>query len=221
MNAPLPSIEIYPSLPAKGSVIWMHGLGADGNDFTSIVPELNSLTSLPLRFIFPHAPLRPITLNQGYVMRAWFDVSSLRFKGDIDHRGIDESVKLIETLIEKERKAGIPAEKIILAGFSQGAMMALVTTLRYPDRLGGVLALSGCLPFEQELDKESNNSHKSIPIFLAHGTEDLVVPYALDVETCELLKKYDYSVEWHSYQMGHSVCDEEIKDIGNWLKKIF
>ena len=221
MNTELPSIEIFPSQPAKGSVIWMHGLGADGNDFASIVPQLNLLTSLPLRFIFPHAPLRPITLNQGYVMRGWFDVSSLRFKGDIDHRGIDESVKLIQTLIEKEKKAGIPAEKIILAGFSQGAMMALVTTLRHPDRLGGVLALSGCLPFEQELDKNSNNNHKSIPIFLAHGTEDLVVPYTLDVETHELLKKHNYSVEWHSYQMGHSVCDEEIRDIGNWLKKIF
>lgn len=221
MSTLLPRIEINSSQPAKGSVIWLHGLGADGNDFTSIIPDLNLPNNLFLRFIFPHAPLRPVTLNQGYVMRAWFDISALRFDGDIDQRGIDESMKSIEALIEHEINAGIPASNIVLAGFSQGAMMALITALRYKDPLGGVLALSGCLPFADKLLQEAHSSHRSIPIFLAHGTEDTVVQYALDVATYDILKKNAFAVEWHSYPMGHGLCHEEIRDIGNWLKTVF
>lgn len=220
MSTDISAIEINPNLSAQASVIWLHGLGADGNDFVPIVKELNLSDSLPLRFVFPHAPMRPITINQGYVMRAWFDVPTLKFDEKIDQKGIFDSMKIIQDLIENEKQLGFSSKKIILAGFSQGAVMALTTGLTYPQRLGGILALSGCLPFTPSLTEKIHQSNHDTPIFLAHGIEDNIVPYTLGASTHLMLKKYHYPVDWHSYNMGHSLCSEEVKDIRNWFKQV-
>lgn len=217
----LSCVEINPSAPAVGSVIWLHGLGADGNDFVPIVPEFRLPVDLPIRFVFPHAPLRSVTLNNGYVMRAWFDIRALdkNITQGVDQKGILESVKSIEQLIEKEIQRGIPSEKIILSGFSQGSVIALITGLCYPKKLGGILALSGFLPGTEQLIAATSEANRSIPIFLAHGIEDTVIPHALGQVTYSFLKKHNYPVSWHSYRMAHSVCPDEIHDIARWLTK--
>lgn len=218
----LSCIEITPSQPALGSIIWLHGLGADGNDFVPIVQELQLPASLSLRFVFPNAPIMPVTINNGYRMPAWFDIVSMSIDQRIDQVGIHRSVKLLENLIEKEIKLGIPAEKIVLAGFSQGAVIALTTGLQYAKKLGGVLALSGYLPFaEQLVHADITKINRATPIFIGHGTQDNVVPCALGQMGYELLNKHQYSVTWHSYSMPHSVCGSEIADIAKWLKAIF
>lgn len=214
-------IEINPDQPAIGSVIWLHGLGADGSDFVPIVPELKLPSSLPLRFIFPHAPMRPVTINNGYVMRAWFDIYSLNNLQQIDHDGITESITTLNKLIDQEVKRGIPEDKIVLAGFSQGAAIALATGLLYQKSLAGILALSGYLPQPEKILTESNVANDSTPIFLAHGTEDLIVPFALGEHLYDVLLKNEYLVKWHSYAMAHAVCGEEIGDIAEWLREIF
>src|SRR3990167_2308807 len=207
----LSSIEINPSTLANSSVIWLHGLGADGNDFVPIIPELGLPADLPVRFIFPNAPKKPVTINNGYVMPAWYDIVSLNIDQRADQVGLTNSVKLIEQFIDNEIKLGISSEKIILAGFSQGAVIALTTGLCCQKKLGGVIALSGYLPFAQELSKKRSSINQDMPIFVAHGTEDSVVPYALGENTCDFLKTHHYPVSWHSYSMPHSVCIEEIK----------
>lgn len=212
----LPCIEINPSAAVRASVIWLHGLGADGSDFVPIVQELGFSDDFGLRFVFPHAPLRPVTINQGYNMRAWYDIGSMDINRQIDQNGIGASAKLVSALIEQEIQHGTPCDKIILAGFSQGAVIALMTALQYPKRLGGILALSGYLPANEPFLEPNRN----IPIFLAHGTEDAVVPYSLGQNALSLLVSQGYNVDWHHYKMGHSVCLDEIRDIKKWLEKI-
>jgi phospholipase/carboxylesterase len=215
LNDPTTSfIEINPKCTTKAAVILLHGLGADGHDFVPIVDELNLSESLGLRFVFPHAPFRPVTINQGYTMRAWYDIRAINIDREIDEIGINESIQATHELIEKEIERGIPANKIILAGFSQGAVIALLTNLSFAKTLGGVIAMSCYLP------SIPSNSNVKTPIFLAHGTEDSVVPYMLGLSACDQLKRAGCGVDWHSYPMGHSVCKEEIEDIKKWLEGV-
>lgn len=211
-------IEINPTATPVASVIWLHGLGADGNDFAPIVPELNIPQSLPIRFLFPHAPLQPVTINSGYVMRAWYDIVSLQVNTHADQKGIHHSVEQLTRLIDNEIARGIPSHKIILGGFSQGCVIALTTGLTYPKPLAGILALSGYLPFADDVMKKASAANKSIPVFLGHGTDDMVVPFFLGEETRSVLTTFNYPVAWHPYQMQHSVCTKEIQDIGEWIK---
>jgi phospholipase/carboxylesterase len=213
----LHNIELDPEHPPVGSVLWLHGLGADGHDFVPIVPELSLPPTLPLRFIFPHAPLRPVTINNGYVMRAWFDIVGVSLDMHIDEEGIARSVSLVNQWVEAEIQRGIPANKIVLAGFSQGAVIALHAGLRYPKRLGGILALSGALPGAEKVFLEKHAANADLPIFIAHGTEDSVIPMLLGQASAQILQKHQYPVTWRSYAMAHSVCNEEIQDIAQWL----
>lgn len=218
------TIEPQNSQPATHSVIWLHGLGADGNDFTPIVPELRLPAIFNVRFIFPHAPIRPVTLNNGYAMRAWFDIYGLNRHAKIDEAGIAKTVGMINDLIEDEISRGINTKNIMLAGFSQGAAIALTVGLSYHKPLGGILGLSGYLPLGEQIVKKAHNDYKanaSIPIFLAHGTEDTVLPYQYGEITKDVLQSGGYSVAWHSYAMPHTVCAEEVKDIAEWIKKIW
>lgn len=215
----LSCIEIEPTVPATHSVIWMHGLGADGHDFVSLVPDLSLPKELGIRFIFPNAPVRPVTINGGYQMRAWYDITGITLEARIDKEGIIDSILAVNALIEREVNRGIPTNKIILAGFSQGAVMALTTGLRYHQPLAGILALSGYFPLHEEtiaLAKANRNT----PIFLAHGTEDVGVPYALGIMAYSQLKDAGLPVSWHAYPMGHSVCMEEIQDISKWMQGV-
>lgn len=220
MPTSLKCIEINPQEPAIGTVIWLHGLGADGNDFVPIVSELN-LTQVPLRFIFPNAPQRPVSINNGYVMPAWFDIYSIP-SPQVDVAGIEETLEQMQKIISHENQRGIPTDKIIFAGFSQGAVIALLTAIRSSTPLGGVMALSGFLPNTEKVLEHANPMNKQTPIFIAHGTEDTVVPFALGKQTSLLLKQNGYNnIKFHSYHMAHSVCVEEIADIGQWLRMLF
>lgn len=211
------NIELSPSSPAVGSVIWLHGLGADGHDFEPIAPELNLPASLPLRFIFPHAPIRPVTINNGFAMRAWFDIYSMNINQRIDEEGITKSVSIVRNLIEHEKSLGISTKNIVLAGFSQGSVIALSTGLSYPEPLAGVIALSGFLPNAEQLIANVREYNKSLPIFIAHGNQDLVVPCMLGQITADVLTKAGYPVTWKEYAMAHSICGEEVHDIAGWL----
>jgi phospholipase/carboxylesterase len=216
----LASIEIESSQPAKYSVIWMHGLGADGNDFAPVGTELKARSHSDIRFVFPHAPVMPVTINNGYEMRAWYDILNFSFDTRADHDGILKSAAQIENLIAREMERGIATDNIFLAGFSQGAVMALTTGICYPKPLAGIIALSGYLPAPEEIRKNATKSNQHIPIFLAHGTEDPILPYSLGLKTHTFLTEAGYPVDWHSYDMPHSVCNEEINDLDNWMKSI-
>lgn len=205
------------SHPATHSIIWLHGLGADGNDFASIAPEFKFSSNINPRFIFPHAPIMPVTINNGYKMRAWFDIYDLSRLAKFDEAGIAKSVEFIESLIFQEESRGIPSSNIILAGFSQGAVIALTTGILCKKPLAGIIALSGYLPNAAYLIEHKSPMNTAIPIFLAHGTQDGVVPFALGEETHKVLHQANYPVTWRSYPMEHSVCIEEIKDINDWL----
>jgi phospholipase/carboxylesterase len=213
----LSCIEINPTAPTKKSVIWLHGLGADGNDFVPIVSELNLPSTSAVRFIFPHAPIMPITINGGNHMRAWFDIYEFSLAAKMDSQGIKRSVTMVEKLIAREEAQGTPSSNIILAGFSQGAVIALTTGLCFPKPLGGIMALSGFLPLVEEVLEKASAANRPIPIFVAHGTEDAVLPYALGNATQAALKQAGYNVAWHSYSMAHSVCAMEISDIRKWI----
>lgn len=215
----LPSVEINPTQEADKCIIWLHGLGADGNDFAPIVPELNIPARLKIRFIFPHAPIMPVSINNGYEMPAWFDIYGSDLGKRIDTTGIQQSMLQITGLIQHEETRGIHPENIMLAGFSQGAVMALTTGLLYPDRLAGVIALSGLLPHATELAAQS--THPDLPIFMAHGTTDQVVTFPLGRAAYDDLSAASYPIDWHQYPMGHSVCPEEIQDISRWIQKIW
>lgn len=215
----LPCIEINPSTTPVGTVIWLHGLGADGHDFVPIVSELNLSDALPLRFVFPHAPMIPVTINNGYVMRAWYDIVSMAMDHHADQSGIDQSAQQLRELIEREEHLGMKSEKIILAGFSQGAVIALTTALTFPKKLGGVLALSGYLPHSEKVIQTANAANQNTPIFQAHGRQDALVPYFLGERLHHFLMEHHYPVSWHTYDMAHSVCLEEIRDIAEWLKQ--
>lgn len=217
----LPCIELNPKTTPLGSVIWLHGLGADGHDFVPIVSELKLPDTLPLRFVFPHAPLMPVTINGGYVMRAWYDIISTTIERHADQAGIEASTAKVRALIAHEESLGIPTEKIVLAGFSQGAVIALTTALTFPQHLAGILALSGYLPQAENVLQNASAANRATSIFLGHGIADAIVPPALGEQAYHLLEKHEYKVSSHRYDMGHSVCAEEIADIAEWLKEIF
>ena len=221
----LKTVEVSSGASPQGSVIWLHGLGADGHDFEPIVPELGLEGQLSLRFVFPHAPMRPVTINGGMTMRAWYDILTLERGGPQDEAGIRESGHLLEMLIEHEHQREIPYEKIVLAGFSQGGAIALHTALRYPQRLAGLMALSTWLPLQDSLEREVVNNAEAqsqeLPIFMAHGSFDPMLPMALGQQSHKVLEQAGYEVEWHDYPMAHAVCAEEIADIRNWLLSVF
>ncbi len=215
------AIEIDTHVKADKSVIWLHGLGADGNDFAPIVPELRMPSRIQARFIFPHAPIMPVTINQGYEMPAWFDIRSSDISDRSDTAGIQRSVGQINGIIQREMERGIDPANIMLAGFSQGAVIALTAGLLYPKRLGGIIALSGLLPNSEAVIQSSAIANRDIPIFIAHGTADGIVPLALGKRAYENLTQAGYPAIWHDYPMAHSVCAEEIRDISDWIQKIW
>ena len=215
----LEAVIIEPKATHKASVIWLHGLGADGHDFESIVPELDLPDDLGVRFIFPNAPKRPVTINGGVSMRAWYDVKSPNFHEREDSESIIGSSVLINKYINSEIGAGIESNKIILAGFSQGGVMTLHAGLRFPKPLGGLLALSCYLALPDQL-KDEAIAEKSMPIMMAHGISDPVIPFEQGRASAEILKNHGCSIEWHEYVMQHSVCLEEINAIGVWMKRL-
>lgn len=221
MSATLPAIEINPKTEVSHCIIWLHGLGADGSDFAPIVPQLHLPEKMGIRFIFPHAPERAVTINQGYKMPAWYDINSLNSDGEIDYEGMMQSVVTIQALIEKEIASGIAPQNIILAGFSQGAVIALLTGIYSPTPISGVIALSGYLPLSKEGKEKLIERKNKFPIFIAHGTEDAVVSYALGKTAYMQLKGANYPLVWHSYAMPHSVCIEELQDLSNWIQTVW
>jgi phospholipase/carboxylesterase len=217
----LQHIELATGPDPKGTVIWMHGLGADGWDFVPIVRELPLPEGLALRFIFPHAPMRSVTINNGMRMPAWYDIAQEDFGRRADERGIRDSQAAIEQLVARERSRGVDSEKIVLAGFSQGGAIALQTGLRHADPLAGILALSTYLPLEDSLDREATIANRRTPIFMGHGTQDPLIPVALAESSRRALEARGYSIEWHTWPMPHSVCAEEVEAIATWLERRF
>ena len=214
------SIILEPLAPATAAVIWLHGLGADGSDFVPIVPELRLPPTLSVRFVFPHAPMRPVTINNGYVMRAWYDIRGLSRSEAEDDAGIRDSQARVAALIGEQERSGIAAQRIVLAGFSQGGAIALQTALRYPSALGGVLALSTYLPLQASLAQEATPANRHLPIFMCHGLRDPVLPLQLGEISRQALGALGYAVDWHTYPMEHSVCPAEIVDIAGWLQRV-
>ncbi len=213
-------VTLQPSTSATSAIIWLHGLGADGSDFVPIVPELRLPDSLSARFIFPHAPMRPISWNNGHVMRGWYDIKALALKAEEDTAGIHQSEQTIRHLIQHELDQGIAANRIVIAGFSQGGAMALQTALRYLQRLAGVMALSTYLPLRDTLADEASVANKDIPILMCHGKQDPVVPFELGDHSRKLLEEQGYVIDFRTYNMSHSLCAEELMDISAWLQKV-
>lgn len=211
-------VTLEPEAPAKASVVWLHGLGADGWDFVPVVDALELPDSLPVRFTFPHAAYRPVTVNAGYTMRAWYDIKSFTPEGRADSKGLVESVQRVTAYLESEVAAGMPAERIVLAGFSQGGAVALSAGLRFSRRLAGVMGLSTYLPFPARLASEKSPANADVPVLLCHGRLDPVVPIAMGIEAREVLVAEGYAVEWHEYRMQHEVCLEEITQVARWLR---
>jgi phospholipase/carboxylesterase len=220
MTQLLENIEIETKPNPEVAVIWLHGLGADGNDFVPLVNELD-LSGLPgIRFVFPHAKTMPVTINGGYVMRAWYDISNADLSRREDEGGLRASQRDVEALIAREKARGIPASRIILAGFSQGCAMTLQTGMRHPEKLAGMLCLSGYLPLAGVAAEERSLESLGTPIFMAHGRQDGVVPFSRAQQSHEALKAMGYQVEWHEYMMQHSLCLEEVQDISKWIRKV-
>lgn len=211
------AVELIPSIPPTASIIWLHGLGANGYDFVNIVEEITMPQTVPIHFIFPHAPHRPITINNGYVMRGWYDIKSFSAQDSEDDIGIQETQQVIDALINKEIEADIPSRHIFLGGFSQGGAIALHTGLRFAQRLGGILALSTYLPLAKTVPQNIHASNRDIPILMVHGTEDPVIPLQFALYSRHLLERLGYKIDWHAYPIGHSVSSEEIADIDRWL----
>ena len=211
----LDAIEITTGEVPQLAVLWLHGLGADGHDFEPIVPELG--LRLPVRFVFPHAPVRPVTINGGMQMRAWYDILGFDRRAKEDAAGIRASAAAVAELVDREIERGMPPDRIVLAGFSQGGAVALHTALRDPRPLAGVLALSTYLPLAATLASERSAANANIPLFMAHGTDDPVLPLSLADSSRRALEALGYAVDWHEYPMGHSVCMEEVSAIGAWL----
>lgn len=212
------AIVIEPAATHRASVIWLHGLGADGHDFEPIVPELRLPDNAGVRFIFPNAPMRPVTINGGMTMRAWYDIKSPDLGQDEDAAAIIDSAGIVNGYIERENNDGIDTENIILAGFSQGGAIALYAGLRQTGKLAGILGLSTYLPLPDRLASEARHENRDTPIFMAHGSFDPVIPVSLGKNTCALLQQSGYPVEWYTYPMQHAVCPDEIDVIGHWLK---
>jgi phospholipase/carboxylesterase len=221
MHSQLSIVEIKPQAEHRHSIIWLHGLGADGHDFESIVPELKLYSEPHIHFIFPEAPFRPITINGGMTMRAWFDILELSRNLRVDIAGVYASSQLIEQLIEDEIAQGIPPEQILLAGFSQGGAIALQVGLGYPRRLGGIVALSTFLPTLEQLKTGLSAANQDIPVFIAHGILDSVVAVEFGKKTSDQLQAWGYPVEWCDFMMDHSVCKEEVERIAWFIEAIF
>jgi len=214
----LDAIEIETGKNPTASVIWLHGLGADGNDFAPIVSELR-LPKAAIRFVFPHAPVRPVTINGGMRMRAWYDITDGANRRE-DERGVRASQVLIEALIGREKERGTKAGRLVLAGFSQGGAIALHTGLRHPERIAGIMALSTYVPVGEKLSAEASTANRDVPIFMGHGSDDPIIPLVRAEQSRNLLKSLGYPAQWHKYAMPHSVCPEELADIGTWLGKV-
>lgn len=216
MSTLLDCLEIEPSQPAEASVIWLHGLGADASDFEPIVPMLE--LQAPTRFVFPNAPVRPVTINAGMEMRAWYDIDPRSpLSGTEDIR---TSAAAIESLVAREVERGVPEKRIVLAGFSQGGVIALHLGLRHPRRLAGIMALSTYVHDHEHLADEVSLASVDVPIFMAHGQADPMIPITRAITSREALLNLGYQVEWHEYGMGHQVCEEEVQDIARWLERV-
>ena len=214
---PLPTVEHETAAHPTHSVIWLHGLGADGNDFAPIVPELVDPAWPALRFVFPHAPVRPVTINNGMSMRAWYDIIGFEPSARQDEAGIRASVAATEALIEREHERGVPSERIILAGFSQGGAIALSAGVRHAQKLAGIVALSTYLPISATVAAERHAANAATPIFWGHGTADPVVVLQRGSDSRDALQALGHSIDWHTYPMAHAVCAEEIDDLRHWL----
>ena len=213
----LPCVEIEPRARARSAVIWLHGLGADGHDFEPIVPELGLDPALAVRFVFPHAPAIPVTINGGYVMPAWYDIRDVDFERRADDEGLARSVERVSALVERENERGVPAERVVLGGFSQGGAVALHAALGHVERLAGVFALSTYLAGGKALERARSTANEGLPIFQAHGTVDPMVPVASGRAACAALRALGHPVEWHEYPMQHQVSLEEIGELARWL----
>lgn len=214
----LDAIEIETAPGPKASVIVLHGLGADGNDFVPVARELQLAAAGPVRFVFPHAPHRPVTINGGHVMPAWYDIFGLdAAERREDEAGLRASQALVEALIAREKSRGVPAARVVLAGFSQGCAMTLMTGLRHAERLAGLVCLSGYLPIAAKTEAERHGANHDVPVFMAHGTADAVIPIARARQSRDVLLALGHPLEWHEYPMPHSVCAAEIADLGRWL----
>lgn len=215
----LPCVEVAPTGPVKSTVIWMHGLGANGHDFEPIVPSFGMNDDHGVRFVFPHAPKRAVTINMGLIMPAWYDIREIDLGRNHDEEGIRESAAQIESLIAREKERGVPAENMILAGFSQGGAMALHVGLRHSEALAGILALSCYLVCADSVESEISEANRAVSIFQAHGRQDPMIPEDRGAETRDRLIQLGYDVEWKTYNMGHEVHPREIEDIGDWLRR--
>ncbi|MGH8139048.1 MAG: alpha/beta hydrolase [Steroidobacteraceae bacterium] len=216
----LEAVEIETGPEPAGSVLWLHGLGADGHDFAPIVPELVRAGDHPLRFVFPHAPVQPVTINGGMAMRAWYDIFAFDRDAPQDEAGIRASDAAVGALIRRENARGIPAERIVLGGFSQGGAIALFCGPRYPQKLAGIMGLSSYMPLDSRFAAERTAVNQATPVFLAHGQQDPVVDVRRGAEARQLLESAGYAVEWHAYAMPHSVCAEEVAAIAAWLRRV-
>lgn len=217
MTEPLETLEIETAPDPRASIIWLHGLGADGNDFAPLADQI----ALPVavRYIFPHGPMMPVSINNGYVMRAWYDILDADIRRE-DEAGVRAAQQSVEILLAREKSRGIGASRVVLAGFSQGGAIALYTGLRHDERLAGIMALSTYVPLADKLASEANPANREVPIFMAHGTDDPMIAFARSQASRDLLQQQGYAVEWHEYRMQHSVCPQEIADIGAWLRRV-
>lgn len=216
------TVEVERGQQPDASVIWLHGLGADGHDFEPLVPQLDLAPDLCIRFVFPHAPMRPVTINGGMTMRAWYDILSLDRTAPQDETGIRDSATVLEWLVEREQQRGCRYDRIVLAGFSQGGAIALYTAVRFPQRLAGVIALSTYLPLAESFPQEfpTGDHARALPILMAHGTYDPMLPVALGQTSRQVLQSAGYRVEWHEYPMAHAVCAEEVAAVSAWLNRV-
>ena len=212
------SVVLEPTTTADAAVIWLHGLGADGYDFVPIVQELRLPATMAVRFIFPHAAPRPVTINNGFVMRAWYDITSLGPDRKEDDVGIRESATVVNQYVQQQSARGVESQRIVIAGFSQGGAIALQAGLRYPERIAGIMALSTYLPLRDAVAAEATQANRDVPILMCHGLRDDVVPATLGKASRDVLTSLGYQVEWQSYPMEHSVCMEEVLDISKWLQ---
>jgi phospholipase/carboxylesterase len=216
----LDTIDIETGPGPRTSIIVLHGLGADGNDFVPFAQEIDLHAIGPVRWVFPHAPVMPVTINGGYRMRAWYDVLAGDLRQRQDESGLRRSQAMVEELIAREKERGTPAGRVVLAGFSQGCAMALLTGLRHAEKLAGIVGMSGYLPLAETTQQERGEANQLTPIFLAHGTTDPVVPLAAGEMSRDALRALGYEVQWHEYPMPHSVCMEEVRDLNAWLLKV-
>jgi phospholipase/carboxylesterase len=220
MSQALEAIQLDTGPNPQHCVIWMHGLGADGNDFAPVVPELGLPPPAAIRFLFPHAPMQPVTINGGMVMRAWYDILATDLARRADETGLRNSQHLIEDMLAHVEQSGIKSANTVLAGFSQGGAIALQTGLRYRERIAGIMALSTYLPLAETVAAERSAANRQVPIFMAHGMQDPVISFAHAKASRDQLVELGYPVEWHEYPMPHSVCLEELQAIGAWLRKV-